>query len=160
MYYYDCAKCGHEIKYRSVELKRVSGLCRRCAAQKSIKELHSKKIKSKTTKRDFERNYNNFVRLSKNKNLKVSISYEDYLIFCKDAICHYCGVSILRSATGNKYGMGYYLDRKNNNLGYVSGNLVNCCTRCNFGKSNCFSYEEWFGMTEYLRNKNKLLCTK
>lgn len=147
MFYFNCSKCNKEIKYRSVELKKISGLCKSCSAKKQIK-INSK---PKTTKRSFERNYNNFKRLSSKKHT-FKITYEQYLTFCNNSKCHYCHSIIKRSETGNKHGQGYYLDRMDNNIGYVFSNVVNCCTRCNFGKSDKYTYDEWFGMTAYFRN--------
>ena len=43
------------------------------------------------------------------------------------------------------------MDRKDNNKGYEKDNVVPCCWRCNNGRGNLFSYEEWYGMTGYLR---------
>lgn len=39
---------------------------------------------------------------------------------------------------------GYHLDRKNTNNPYSLENCVVCCNRCNYGKSNMFSYDEWY----------------
>jgi hypothetical protein len=47
------------------------------------------------------------------------------------------------------------LDRRDNSLGYVPGNVVVACKRCNYGKSDDFTYEEWLGMTEYFRKKTQ-----
>ena len=53
--------------------------------------------------------------------------------------CHYCGVlqsNIMRV----KQSIGVFsyngLDRVDNALGYVSGNVVACCARCNLGKGD------------------------
>lgn len=51
----------------------------------------------------------------------------------------------------DKNGGAYYLDRKNNDRGYEKGNLVVCCTRCNRGKSDQFSYEEWVEIGKTIR---------
>ena len=64
--------------------------------------------------------------------------------------CHYCG-----SAPGNykktRWHSGGFtyngIDRKNNSLGYVPGNVVSCCSRCNRAKDT-MSYSEfiqWIG---------------
>lgn len=152
MYYYKCTVCHSEIKYRAVELLRVSGLCKVCAARKSIKTLKARGIQPSNTKRPFERNFNNFKRLNVDK--WVDLTYEEYLIFCSDDKCHYCFSKIQRSKNGTKFGCGYFLDRMDNSIGYTKSNLVNCCTRCNMGKRNLFSYEEWYGMTEFFRKKH------
>jgi hypothetical protein len=44
-------------------------------------------------------------------------------------------------------------------LGYVEVNVVGCCKRCNIAKGNRFTYDEWYGMTEYFRRATgELTC--
>ena len=51
--------------------------------------------------------------------------------------CHYCGDPPSRTLKGRAYGEFTYngIDRVNNSKGYLKGNVVSCCTRCNFKKS-------------------------
>jgi hypothetical protein len=151
-YRYECIDCKKELWYRKKEAIRVSGLCGKCNRKETIKHaVNGARIKLR--KRPFERLYNNFVRLN-HKRQKIDLTYEEFYRFCLDDICHYCHVKVNRI----KYGQGsqsYLLDRKDNNLGYTKENCITCCTRCNFSKSNKFTYEEWFNMCNYLRKQNK-----
>ncbi len=52
-----------------------------------------------------------------------SITLEEYLEITKNK-CTYCNISIANSS-------GSGLDRVNNDLGYISGNVVACCVNCN-----------------------------
>jgi hypothetical protein len=54
-----------------------------------------------------------------------------------------------------KHGQGHQLDRKDNHLGYLPGNVAPCCGRCNAAKGSRYSYEEWWGMTAYFRDRAK-----
>jgi hypothetical protein len=49
------------------------------------------------------------------------ISFDDYCRVRQQDKCHYCGIT-------PKYGS---IDRKDNSLGYVKGNLVVACYECN-----------------------------
>ena len=64
--------------------------------------------------------------------------------------CHYCGdrVAWAKFNGGNK---AYNLDRKDNDLGYLKSNTVVACGRCNRGKADRFSYEEWVCMAAALQ---------
>jgi hypothetical protein len=93
----------------------------------------------------YESLYNTIASKSK---WPVNLTYEDFVEFTKISKCHYCLASI---NWGPK--LGYHLDRMDSSAGYSKENCVVCCPRCNWGKRNAFSYEEWYGMTEYLRRK-------
>lgn len=69
-------------------------------------------------------------------------------MFTKIKVCHYCWDEIVWKEHDARR---YNLDRKDNRQGYSAENCVVCCSRCNMGKSNMFSYDEWYGMTSYLR---------
>ena len=102
-------------------------------------------------KRPFEYAYNTLVSGSWGRTT-VDLTYEEFLIFTRTDVCHYCYAPIDWRA----HGVGRYnLDRKDNNSGYSFQNCVVCCTRCNRGKFNCFTYEEWWAMTECFRRGAK-----
>lgn len=56
----------------------------------------------------------------------LTITFEEYCELTVGKRCHYCG--------GELRGGGYKLDRQNNAVGYVHGNLVPCCCSCNRAK--------------------------
>lgn len=61
-------------------------------------------------------------------------------------ICHYCELPAeLLEEFMSHYGSRWFrltIDCKDNELGYVKGNLVLACDKCNSIKSNILSYEE------------------
>jgi hypothetical protein len=68
--------------------------------------------------------------------------------------CHYCWADI-QWVSHNQHGgsLRYNLDRADNKYGYTLKNCVVCCPRCNQGKSNSFTYDEWWKMTECFRKE-------
>lgn len=65
----------------------------------------------------------------KYKQVEFTLSLKEYSEIIK-APCHYCGIP--------NDGGGSGLDRIDNNVGYVVGNLVSCCGTCNRMKSDLF----------------------
>ena len=83
---------------------------------------------------------------SKARGYEVLLTYEEFLEFTKTLRCHYCFAEIDWTKDQR-----YNLDRRNNDIGYTKENCVVCCPRCNYGKSNLFTYDEWYGMTSWFR---------
>jgi hypothetical protein len=106
-------------------------------------------------KRPYEAVYNNFIQRAKHP---VSITYEQYAaIAAEKPDCHYCGAVIpWADHNANKRGLqgGSNLDRKDNSRGYEADNVVPCCRRCNYGKNNFFSYDEWVQIGALIRSWN------
>ena len=152
IYVFKCKQCPEEIHLRSADLKRVTGFCRKCSDNISAKErgyLYRKK--------PYEALFNNFKKRTKRENKDNQLSYEEFLEFTKEKQCHYCYDDIHwveYNLTAN--GSSYNLDRKDNNRGYIMGNCVTCCWKCNESKKNNFTYEQWYGMTEYFRKKKTI----
>lgn len=140
-YYFRCAKCTKIIQCKPYYLNKHSGLCRSCVMKK----------------RPYEHIYKRFCNTAKTENHKNELSYEDFLNFTKQSNCHYCLKSIPWMEYcyfNNRYTRGgYFLDRMDNKKGYSNINCVVCCTNCNKAKGNRYTYEEWYGMTEYFRKK-------
>ena len=132
----ECADCKVKLQKRT---DNKSKYCISCA--------HKKK--------PFESLYNSLN--SDHRKLIVDITYSDFLEFTKIDKCHYCIANInweeYSTINGKFSSRAYYLDRVDNDLGYLKTNLVVCCTRCNRARSNKFSYAEWWGMTSYFRDR-------
>lgn len=98
--------------------------------------------------RPHEATYNKLIANSRKFN--VDLTFEEFLKFTDTPSCHYCMASILwRPYCATRYN----LDRKNNLLGYSKENCVVCCPRCNLGKLDLFTYEEWYEMTAMFRRR-------
>ena len=98
--------------------------------------------------------YNLMCTAAKSRNHQMDISYEEFVRFTDTKNCHYCWTPISwcrENRMHTKGGSSYYLDRKDNSLGYSLANCVVCCTRCNRGKMHLFTYEEWWAMTACFR---------
>jgi len=130
-------ECIHFVSFRKDLV--TSGLCQVCSRRKAPfihnwKRLHS----------DW-------------RELEVTITYEEYLDFTKIKECHYCDKPIPwhpHTSINNKHN-GTYLDRKDNNIGYLKENCVVCCTRCNRMRSDKFSYEEFMLFSPVLKQIEK-----
>lgn len=146
IYIFKCLDCPNEIRCRSTYLNTHSGKCISCS-KKGPEYLSI---------------YNSMKNSSKKRKMEFKLSFKEFLTFTKINNCHYCNEVILWSKNilapckshTIKTNEKYYLDRKNNLIGYIKNNLVTCCTRCNMAKGNRYSYKEWYGMTAYFRNIN------
>lgn len=147
-----CSQCSTKVERPQYTLKIWSGLCRRCA--NLIKLAKARTVPNPADGRPYEALYNNLVKHTKAKNKRLDLSFEEFTEFTSIKECHYCKSEVtwtIRNLTKNGY--KYNLDRIDNDKGYSKENCVVCCWRCNNGRSNLFSYEEWYGMTEYLRKQ-------
>jgi len=82
------------------------------------------------------------VNQARRRNIKLTLTFEEYVEFTKISHCHYCG-SVLEwceHLQGDSH--GYNLDRKDNKQGYMKENCVPCCGVCNRAK-NRMTYEDF-----------------
>ena len=100
---------------------------------------------------DFRRLYNHFLSSNEGR-VNCKLKFDDFVKFTNTIRCHYCNSEVKWTKHGK--GQAYNLDRKDSNKEYSIENCVVCCSRCNFGKSNRFSYDEWYEMTECFRKRN------
>jgi hypothetical protein len=139
-----CCECERIFSLRKDSLKTHQGFCGIC----------------QNRKKPFESIYK---KMMVSRGIGGSMTYEQYVEFTKIPECHYCKETIqwqeyrfkwnLNEHTKSKDYNRYNIDRKDPLGKYDNDNCVVCCSRCNYGKLDMFSYEEWYGMTEYLRNK-------
>ena len=94
--------------------------------------------------RPYEAIYNYGRRIARRIGCIWTIPYEAYAAMLGEApVCHYCliAVEVARHNPHDRAGRHYRLDRKDAATGYVADNVVVCCERCNFGKTNRFTYD-------------------
>lgn len=98
--------------------------------------------------------YGTYRRSAKARELIFSLDKDEF----KDLIfgnCHYCGLPPMRKQNKEFYGSILYngIDRIDNDLGYVTGNVVSCCAQCNRAKLNYTvdEFKSWIKRTyEYM----------
>lgn len=87
--------------------------------------------------------YRSYKKRSKQKGRDFEVSLEEFIHLCSKN-CHYCNCRPKNKSASRKIKKqfkGYVwtyngIDRVNPNKGYVKGNMLPCCFRCNLAKSN------------------------
>lgn len=139
-YKFNCqiSGCNGTISVQSSRLKNHSGKCTRCA-QLGIPYMHI---------------YNE-LKNHKNPKYEFDITFDYFLKIIEYSKCHYCEESLIynkHSKEWNKHlSRAYQLDRKDNNKGYIIGNIVPCCWECNRLKSDLYNYEEFLIIAKALK---------
>ena len=107
--------------------KRYSKTWRRSlASQVSQKKYHSSercKLYQKNWNASAEGRYSHYRSSAKSRGIDFTLTIEEFKIFWQKA-CEYCGDSIETIS----------LDRIDSSKGYTLGNVVPCCSVCNFMK--------------------------
>ena len=143
-----CIDCNKLSEQRIDEFNRCGALCRMCKRRRqSIKEFNDKNIDLVCAKSLLS-------RLNKRyqfKGLTSNLTGQEALDLFKSE-CHYCGIK-----NSNKYiykqphfsHIFYYngIDRINSKKGYIKGNVVSCCKRCNVAK-NDMDYNEFINLVK------------
>ena len=123
--------CGNEIITRGESLRNKYTQSCGC--------YHKRQIQ----KRPYEWVFRLLLRSAKSTKRFCNLIYEDILDFTKYTRCQYCKCEIKwESHQTPECSVAYYIDRKDNNIGYIKENCIVCCSDCNRIKSNKFTYEE------------------
>ena len=151
-----CTKCGRELPPSAFGKHRLckDGLnpeCKDCNKKRAKKYsktasglftlLKGRQTYARAHKGKKDRGYHRIIK-------PITISREDFIKWydIQPKICVYCGISEEQlGKTGDKYNdknLRLSIDCKNNDLGYIKGNLVLSCNRCNSIKSDFLTYEE------------------
>jgi len=131
----ECSTCGTNITKQS-----KSGKCSVCSQRKGppFKRLWSKVKKS-----------------AERKNLPFEITVDDFQWFSQFKRCHYCEGKIEWIPYG-KHAHRTNLDRIIPEEGYIVGNLVVCCWKCNEARGSRFRYSEFCKLKEGLKQARLL----
>ena len=143
--------CGTKRRFKQQQLIGLDSMrCLRCRYEAEVTE-------GRPGRRllPYESLFNRLLRGAAIRDKEVSITLRDYVAIAEtEPPCHYCHVPLIWSKFNLQKGQNHNIDRKNNDLGYVPGNLVPCCGPCNKGKSNRYDYETWYGYTAYARERH------
>jgi len=136
LYLCECIDCKKEYKIRATALKRKKFLGCRCDPDKK-----SSKIKT----------YNSYKSNAKNRNLKFSLNFRDFVFLCEKK-CFYCGS--IESNNSKSSNLNIWkrngLDRIDNRLGYTKNNVCTCCKTCNWMKNK-------LSQTDFLNHIKKII---
>lgn len=136
-------KCGNVCQAVAADL--TSGHKKSCGC------FRRKTCGDRVRKRPYEWLYNILKSKGVQKGKWLDLSFEEFLEFTKITTCHYCWETVVWRPHDKKSGSAYNLDCKDNILGYTKLNLVVCCGRCNAGKSDKFTYNEWVEIGKCIR---------
>ena len=115
-----CKSCGETKPIEKFHKDGRGGRHSICAVCRN----HRRKHWNKDWELKPERIFKNYKRGAAKRKLPFTISKKDFYSF-ENSKCHYCGVELDRIR----------LDRVDNSLGYQMGNVVSCCSTCNFLKN-------------------------
>lgn len=152
-----CACGGRVVAFTHQLRKGYTKRCKACNEQERLMAVR---------KRPYEWLYNKLMKEStigvnvKNRTTTqraFTLTYDQFACLAKTSLCHYCYTPV-EFTKHYKRGVrqGHNLDRRDNAHGYHLRNIVVCCYRCNSGKGDQFTYDEWWAMTACFRARRGL----
>lgn len=141
--------CGKEVVVGAGRLR--SGSIKSCGCDRDVRRkrgvLHKSPIGE--GKAAFNRVYGYYKRNAKTKGVGFELDKEEFKKLTQGS-CFYCGVYFSRTSRAqNNHGDFKYngIDRVDNNRGYEIGNVVSCCTECNYlkGDKDYQDFINWIG---------------
>lgn len=146
-----CLSCGLVFETSACTLKRNKYGCARCARKENAQI--AARLRNKYTFRPIAYHYNVYKQNAKRRNYDFELTLAEFeSLVTKN--CVYCNSAPrqFKTARGDISITG--LDRIDNNVGYLIGNVVPCCTFCNIGKRH-MSAAEWLQIIENIRYTEK-----
>lgn len=113
-------------------------------ASAAYRKKNPERIKNQN--KPLHRRWMNMQYDAKRRGIEFNLIYEDWLEEVSKP-CAYCSNKLY-----NKSEHGSGVDRKDNNLGYVKGNIVSCCKICNQIKNKYLNYEEMLAVVQTILN--------
>ena len=138
-------KCCEHSWVRNPKRKTWAIIYRNTPKQKEYQRLANSSDKHKASikayRQTFQGRFSVLKSMAKFRKISFSLTLEDCKNLWKQN-CFYCKMIAMNTK------MGYSIDRIDNDKGYVSNNVVPCCSICNRAKSNLSINEflEWIKM--------------
>ncbi len=123
-----CSRCREWLLLEKFHKRKIlsSGYCSACSkCEAPFKRERDKRYKSSSSSK-----FKAYKEGAKQRNLEFRLTYKDFLSFWQKP-CGYCGDKI--ETIG--------LDRINNEKGYMLGNIMSCCRKCNRMKGRLLQEE-------------------
>jgi hypothetical protein len=121
---YWCKQCCSDYK----KLRRIK-LGKEVVAEQNKKHYNNSRDNILKTRKIWNQTlsgkFNQYKSTAKRRSIDFNLTFEEFCTFWQKS-CVYCGSEI--ETIG--------LDRKDNNIGYIMGNVVPCCEICNIMKRN------------------------
>ena len=130
--------CGNKRVVPAHEINRGHAKSCGCLRHEGLNRKYEKGIAA------FHQAYSSLKTGARIRGYELSISLEEFGSLVRQN-CYYCGAppqNIRKSSKGNGSFVYNGIDRIDNSRGYVSGNVVACCKKCNFAKRD-MSQEEF-----------------
>lgn len=137
-------RCGKERKIAPSPLVNGKILsCSKCAAKRRAqnqKGVDRSYMRVNGMQQNVASAYRNYVTRSLEKGMDIDITVDEFYVLSQQN-CFYCGAEPSNKITHRKsewVDPFYYngLDRIDNSLGYIKGNVVPCCSYCNWAKKD------------------------
>lgn len=146
-FYWNClCSCGNTTVVRGMGL--TGGNTKSCGCLKINKKTGDEKEKwgiqrksEVSEKAAFNRVLRTYKRRAALKNLEFSLTENRFRELTKGN-CYYCGEEPFQGVDSYKYNG---IDRVDSSKGYIEGNVVSCCMKCNVAKSDQtkFDFLNW-----------------
>ena len=127
-----CKKCNIEKEITEYYYQR-GWVCKKCANKSTTRKLklRKKRQKVKYSLAWLKPKKDKMIKRCKENGREFNISNEELITMYKDC-CHYCG----------KHKANMTIDRKDSDIGYITGNCVPACWYCNRRKGTT-PYDEF-----------------
>lgn len=143
-----CNRCSKDLiegdSWYKWSAKKHDYVCRACFGSRfKSRPKYKQQRKTSTVKKIFDRvlslKITNMMQGAKKRHIENLLSYEQIGNLMKNS-CSYCG-----------YNDSYVgVDRVDSSVGYVAGNVVSCCTKCNFAKNE-------FSVADFIAHCQKIV---
>lgn len=151
-----CNKCGIGLvvgeNWYNSHAKVGSFICKKCSNELSKKwqkknpekamKINMRWYYNSVAKKPEKHAYQSYKRSAKERNLEFHLTYEQFVEKFWGKVCFYCGA--------NSSG----IDRLDSSKGYIYGNMVTCCTQCNYMKRD-YTKEEFINQCIRIAARNK-----
>jgi len=149
--------CGNEGRHGGYELRK--GIAKSCGCLSHENRRKNLLMKHDSNNGAIRKLFVAYKYSAVKRNITFEISFEEFKILTSQN-CTYCGISpeqiIISGYSEYRYNG---IDRVDNNLGYTKDNIITCCKKCNYSKSN-FSQDDFYQWAKRVYNnlrKNNII---